>query len=179
MKKCFVARIYISWTHTIQGPHVRLPWRCHLQTYRAPLLKGSFFTERHFCVLLFSCSVSSGSMRPHRLAWQTSVSFTIFWSLLKLISIKSVTNYPTIWPAFLLLLLSYLQHQVCLMSRLLHQVAEWIGISPTTSDHFPKNIQIDFLKILGRSSFPCTQGLSSGLLQNITQSTDFFSTFCV
>ena len=95
--------------HQLNSYNPRAPRKAALkmpssQTYRAPLLKGSFFTERHFCVLLFSCSVSSGSMRPHRLAWQTSVSFTIFWSLLKLISIKSVilSNHLDLFPLLLL-----------------------------------------------------------------------------
>ena len=38
--------------------------------------------------LLFSCSVMSDSMTPWTAAHQASLSFTIFWSLLKFITIK-------------------------------------------------------------------------------------------
>ena len=41
---------------------------------------------------LFSCSVMSDSLQPHGLhaAYQASLSFTISWSLLKLMSMESV-----------------------------------------------------------------------------------------
>ena len=56
--------------------------------------------------LLFSCSVVSSSLRPHGLQHcQASLSFTISWSLLKLMSIESVTlsNYLLLCHPFLLL----------------------------------------------------------------------------
>ena len=40
-------------------------------------------------MLLISCSVISDSLRPHELQYTRSLSFTIFWSLLKLMSIES------------------------------------------------------------------------------------------
>ena len=47
-----------------------------------------FLVSMKLLLLLFSCSVVSDSLRPHGL--QAYLSFTIFWSLLKLMSIESV-----------------------------------------------------------------------------------------
>ena len=44
--------------------------------------------EIEFLLLLFSCSVKSDSLQPH--AYHNSLSFTISWSLLKLMSTESV-----------------------------------------------------------------------------------------
>ena len=55
--------------------------------------------------LLFSCSVVSSSLRPHGLQHcQASLSFTISWSLLKLMSIESVMPSKHVILCFLLLL---------------------------------------------------------------------------
>ena len=57
--------------------------------------------------LLFSCSVTSDCLQPHGLtaACQASLSFTISWSLLKLISIESVmpSNHLILFHPLLLL----------------------------------------------------------------------------
>ena len=71
-----------------------------------------FKCSQGFFILLFSCSVVSNSMWPHGLqACQASLSFTISWSLLRLISIESVMSFnhlvlcrpllllPSIFPA--------------------------------------------------------------------------------
>ena len=47
-----------------------------------------FLVSMKLLLLLFSCSVVSDSLWPHGL--QAYLSFTIFWSLLKLMSIESV-----------------------------------------------------------------------------------------
>ena len=50
--------------------------------------KGEIFPS--FFLLLFSCSVMSDSATPWNAAYQDSLSFTISWSLLNLMSIESV-----------------------------------------------------------------------------------------
>ena len=67
-----------------------------------------FTFEMHLCgahVLLFSRSLVSDSMTPRTAARQASLSFTISWSLLKLMSIESVmpSNHLIFCRAFLLL----------------------------------------------------------------------------
>ncbi|CAM9809476.1 unnamed protein product [Rangifer tarandus platyrhynchus] len=56
-------------------------------------------------LLLFSGSVMSDSLPPHTLHLQASLSFTISWSLLKLISIESVMPSNHLTPCHPLLLL--------------------------------------------------------------------------
>ena len=55
--------------------------------------------------LLFSHSVLSNSLPPHEMQHQASLSFTISWRMLKLISIELVmtSNYPIFYCPFLLL----------------------------------------------------------------------------
>ena len=55
--------------------------------------------------LLFSHSVMSNSLRPHTAACQVSLSFTITWSLLKLMSIESVMPFNHLILCGLLVLL--------------------------------------------------------------------------
>ena len=44
----------------------------------------------YFCLLLFSCSIVSNSLQPHKLQHARLSCSTISWSLLKLMSIESV-----------------------------------------------------------------------------------------
>ena len=77
--------------------------------------KGQFKTNRstsgpslHFhleCDVLFSCSVMSDSATPWTAAHQTSLSFTISWTLLKLMSTESVMPYNHLILCCLFLLL--------------------------------------------------------------------------
>ena len=57
------------------------------------------------CFLLFSCSFLSNSATPRTAACQTSLSFTISWSLLKLISFVSMmpSNHLILCPPLFLL----------------------------------------------------------------------------
>ena len=63
------------------------------------------FKRMTWPLLLLSCSVTSDSLQPHGLhARQTSLSFTISWSLLKLMSIESmmpsnhlILCHPLLW----------------------------------------------------------------------------------
>ena len=74
---------------------------------------GPLFMPHH--ILLFSCSVLSESLQPHELKeLQASLSFTISWSLLKLVSIDlmiMLSNHFILWCSLLLLPLNLSQHQ--------------------------------------------------------------------
>jgi len=68
-------------------------------------LEGSLKITYSFILLLFSHQVMSDSATPWTAAWQFSLSFTISWSLLKLMSTESVMpyNHLILCPSLLLL----------------------------------------------------------------------------
>ena len=91
---------------------------------------------------MFSCSVVSDSMIPWTAAHQVSLSFTISWSLLKLMSIESVmlSNHLILcWP-LLLPPSVFSSIKVFLMSQLFALGGQSIGASASASV-LPMNIQ--------------------------------------
>jgi len=65
--------------------------------------------DTHCTLLLFSCSVVSSSLQPHGCSIRASLSFTISWSLLKVMSIESVMPFSHLLLCHPLLLL-YIAH---------------------------------------------------------------------
>ena len=71
--------------------------------------------------LLFSCSVVSNSLQPHGL--QHTLSFSVSWSLLKLMSVESVMSLNHLTFCYLLLLLPSIFPSVRVFSN---ELALWI-----------------------------------------------------
>ena len=94
-------------------------------------------------------------MTPWTVALQASLSFTISWSLLKLMSIELVmpANHLILYCSLLLLLSIFSQHQGLFQwVSSLHQVAKVLRVSASTSV-LPVNIQDCFP--LGLTGFSC------------------------
>ena len=91
--------------------------------------------------LLFSCSVMSSSLWPSGYSIQASPSFTISWSLLKLMSIESVmpSNHLILCHPLLLLPSIFLSMRV-FSNETLTSGGQSIGAS-TSASVFPMNIQ--------------------------------------
>ena len=93
-------------------------------------------------MLLFSNSVMPNSLQPHGLAHQASLSFTISWSLLKLMSIDLVmpSNHLVLWCPLLLLLSMFPSIRVFSKVSIFTWGGQTIGVSALASV-LPKNTQ--------------------------------------
>ena len=86
-----------------------LPWVKYYQAASCAMeklfMKGSVAAADFIVAFCYCCSVVSDSATPWTAARQASLSFAIFWSLLKLMSIESVmpSNHLILCRPFLLL----------------------------------------------------------------------------
>ena len=98
-------------------------------------LKVIFNTVGEALVLLFSCSVISDSLQPHGLQHVgfTSLSFTIFWSLLRLMSVESMMPSNSLTLCHPLLLLSSIFPSIRAFSNVLSLLIRWPKYSPSAS----------------------------------------------
>ena len=101
-------------------------------------------TERklHIYVMLFGCSVKSDSVTPWSVVHQASLSFTISWSLLRLLSIESVipSNHPNLCHPLLLLPSIFPRIRVFSNDWLFTSGGQSIGVSASASV-LPMNFQ--------------------------------------
>ena len=111
-----------------------------------PVIKGQIVYDlthmKSFSSVQFSCSVMSDSVTPWTAARQTSLFFTIYRNLLKLMFIKSVkpSNYLVLCFFLLLLLLSFPESGSFPMSWLFSSDGQSIRVS-TSASVLPMNIQ--------------------------------------
>ena len=133
------------------------------------MLQGSF--------LLFGCSVISDSLQPHGLQCQGSLSFTISWSFLKLMSIESVipSNHLILCHPFCFL--SFPASESFLMSRLRIRLPKYRSFSFSISSYNAYSglisCRIDWFDLLA------VQGTLKSLLQHhgLTASIPWHSAF--
>ena len=126
-------------------------------------------------LLLFSCSVVSDSVSPWTAAHQASLSFSISWSSLKLMSIKSMmpSNHLILWHFLLLLPWIFPSIRVFPMSRLFTSGGQSLRASVSTSV-LPMNIQNWFpLGLAGSISFQ-SKGFSRVFSNTTVQKHQFF-----
>ena len=127
-------------------------------------------------LLLFSRSVVSDSESPWTAAHQASLSFTISWSSLKLMSIKSMmpSNHLILWHVLLLLPWTFPSIRVFPVSRLFISGGQSIRASVSTSV-LPMNIQNWFpLGLAGLISLQ-SKGFSRVFSNTTVQKHKFFS----
>ena len=127
-------------------------------------------------VLLFSCSVVSGSLQPHEsAAHQASLSFTSSWSLLRLMSIDLMmpSNYLILCRPLLLLPLVFLSIRV--FSNELALLIRWskywsfsFSISPSNEYSGLISFRIDWFDLLAVSGL--SRVFSSTTIQSISSS---------
>ena len=158
-----------------------------MAAHQAPPSLG-FSRQEHWSGLLFpsptheseqwkwSRSVVSDSLRPHGMPHQTALSFTISQSLLKFMSMESV-SYLTISPSaafFSFCLQSFPASGSFLMSRLFTSGGQSIGVSASASV-LPRNSQDWFpLELTGLISL-WSKGLSRVFSNTTVQKHQFFS----
>ena len=136
---------------------------------------------RMMLFLLFSCSVGSDSATPWAAAHQASLSFTISWSLLKLMSIKSVMPSNHLILCHPLLFLPSIFPSIRVFSKELALSIKWskycsfsLSISPSNEHPGLISPRMDWLDLLA------IQGTLKTLLQHqrskasILQHSSFF-----
>ena len=120
---------------------------CH-SVWELPLLASWFYLIEGFVylLLLFGHSVVSDSTTQWTAAHQASLSFTISWSLLKLISIESMmpSNHLILCQPHLLLPSIFPRIRVFSNESVLHIKGQSIGALASTSA-LPMNVQGCFL----------------------------------
>ena len=111
-------------------------------------IRGDKFLQ----MLLFSCWVLSDSVTPWTAAWQASLSFTISWSFLQLMSIESVMPSNHLIFCHPLLLLTSIFPSIKVFSNELALCIKWIKywsfsyiISPSNEYSGLISFRIDWL----------------------------------
>ena len=140
------------WRLVIRLNNCLLPTMCQACTENCPKIdewnKPLWRAHSDF-LLLFSCQVRSDSLRltPWTIARQASLSFTISWSLLKLISIQSVMppNHLILCHPLLLLPLIFPSIRVFSKESALHirWPKYWSFISPSSEYSGLLSVRID------------------------------------
>ena len=155
--------INISWWITNTLPKVSIQEVCQCQQFPSRLVKNLF----HLPSVQFSHSVVSDLATPWTAAWQASLSITNSWSLLKLMSVKSVMPSSHLILCRPLLLLSSIFPSIRLFSNesVLH--IRWPKYWCFSFYHSPSNeysglisFRIDWFDLLA------VQGTLNSLLQH-------------
>ena len=126
--------------------------------------------------LFFSRSVVSDSLLPHGPAHQASLSFTLSWSLLKLMSIESVmlSNHLILWHPLLLCLQSFPASGSFPRSQLFASGGQSIGVSASTTVLSMNTQNWSPLGWTGWISLQ-SKGLTRGFSSTTVQKHQFFS----
>ena len=136
-----------------------------------------YHETRFFIQLFFSCSVMSDSMNLWTAACQTSLSFTISWSLLRLMSIETMMPSNHLILCHSLLLMPSIFPRIRVFSNELALYIRWPKYwSFSSSIHTSVNIQGWFpLGLTGLITLP-SKGLSRVFSSTTVWKHHFFST---